>query len=132
MVGATWLPSWLIPSVQNLSCTGRGADSTHTNTELRERRGARERVCSIKKSRKLSHFYRTKQGSFLPLTIHSWSYFSFFLEGHREFTKPIPAWVLLISQYGESVSIIILSIGMPLTTSRFSALFSEQPFTPAI
>ena len=73
---------------------------------------------------------RTKQGSLRPFTRHSWSYFSFFLEGQTDFTKLIPAWVFLISQYGESVSIIILSIGMPLTTSRFSVVFREQPFTP--
>lgn len=76
--------------------------------------------------------YLTEQGSFRPLTMHSWSYFSFFLEGHVDLTNPIPAWVFLISQYGESVSIIILSTGIPFTTSRFSVVFNEQPFKPAM
>lgn len=74
--------------------------------------------------------HRTKHGSLRPLTMHSCSYFSFFLEGHKDFTKLIPAWVFFISQYGESVSIMSLSTGIPLKTSRFSAVFSEQPFTP--
>lgn len=40
--------------------------------------------------------------------------------------------MFLISQYGESVSIIILSTGMHFTTSRFSGVFREQPFIPII
>jgi len=36
-----------------------------------------------------------------------------------------------MSQYGESVSIINLSTGMPRRTSRFSLVFREQPLTPA-
>lgn len=74
--------------------------------------------------------YRTKQGSLRPLTMHSGSYLSFFLNCHDDCTYFIPACVFLISQYGESVSIISRSRGIPFTMSRFSAVLREQPFRP--
>jgi hypothetical protein len=54
------------------------------------------------------------------------------LEGQVVVTYCIPACVFLISQYGESVSIIILSTGTPLMTSKFSIVLSEQPLIPAL
>lgn len=76
--------------------------------------------------------YLTKQGSLRPFTVESGSYFSFFLDGQTDFTSLIPAWVFLISQYGESVSIIILSAGIPCRTSRFSLVFREYSLIPAL
>ncbi len=72
------------------------------------------------------------QGSFRLFTRDWKSCFSFFLEGQVVVTYCIPACVFLISQYGESVSIIILSTGTPLMTSKFSIVLSEQPLIPAL
>ncbi len=69
--------------------------------------------------------YIMLQGSFRLLTRQSAFNFSFLVEGNLVFTYLYPACDGLISHQGQSVSIISLSIGIDLITSKLSSVFME-------
>ncbi|KAL8961242.1 MAG: hypothetical protein Q9183_005339, partial [Haloplaca sp. 2 TL-2023] len=83
--------------------------------------------------------FRISHGSFLPLTIHPSSHFSFFTFFHFSFSPSpscprlktsIPACEGRISHHGPSVSNCNLPNGTSLATSKFSLVFNEHPLTP--
>ena len=79
---------------------------------------------------KTSTTWTIVHGSFLSLTSLSLEYFFLSTLGNFVLMYFEPACVFLISQYGQSVSIINLSSGTNFATSRFSSVLREQPFNP--